>query len=108
MGEKTKTAIVGGAIEAQALACLQFDFEEPVIGAVLWKAIQERVGRSVSSGTVYTALTRLVAKKLIEESITTQGRPARTYEINTRGTQVLENYLESLRPKNKVETASIA
>jgi len=105
MGAKNETAIIGGAIEAQALASLRFDFNEPAIGAALWKAVQERIGRSVSSGTVYQALTRLVEKKLVIESVTKKGRPARTYEINSNGMNVLDTYLDSLMPKKTVEMA---
>lgn len=85
-----------GIVGMHALASLEFDFTKPVIGGNVWTAIENRLGDSVSSGSVYNALASLVEHGFVSEGVTTEGRPARTYEITSEGQKILEKFTASI------------
>jgi DNA-binding PadR family transcriptional regulator len=71
-------------------------------GVTVRREIEERTGRTISSGALYTALDRLerrglVASRLGESTPERGGKRKRLYTLQPAGEQVLARVYESLR-----------
>ncbi len=71
-------------------------------GVELQREIEERTGRSVSAGALYTALARLQAKKFVrsrlgEATAKRGGRRKRYFALAPAGEMALETSLQELR-----------
>ena len=61
--------------------------KDDAFGAKIWKAIEDRTGRSYSSGSVYTGLNRLVSQDFIEKSKGVDGK--HYYKLTEKGKRVM-------------------
>lgn len=63
-------------------------------GFNIWRELEERAGKTVGSGAIYTALDRLEKRKLVrswmgEPTAERGGRRKRHYELETEGARIL-------------------
>lgn len=73
---------------------------EEAYGAAVVREIEERTGREVSQGAVYTGLDRLEARGLLASSVETNptggGRPRRFYRLSEAGRLSLSRSMEAI------------
>lgn len=70
------------------------DLEDDAYGAAIGRAIEERTGRTVSAGAIYTALDRLAARGLVTASVGEPtpergGRRRKYYRLEPPGAEAL-------------------
>jgi PadR family transcriptional regulator, regulatory protein PadR len=75
---------------------------EGAYGVTIRETLEERTGRSVSSGAIYTALARLEARGLVSSSVGEPiagraGRPPKYYRIEAAGARALRASYEDLQ-----------
>lgn len=70
-------------------------------GVAIRETIEERTGRAVSAGAIYTTLGRLEARGLVrsrtEKPAGRMGRPRKFYRLRTEGAQALKASYTSLQ-----------
>jgi len=71
-------------------------------GVSIRDTIEERTGRSVSAGAIYTALGRLEERGLVssrvgEPTAGRAGRPRKYYALEPEGARALKNSYEAIR-----------
>lgn len=71
-------------------------------GVTIRREIEERTGRQVSAGAIYTSLERLEGRGLVRSELTDPtpvrgGRRKRVYRLRPPGERALESSLEELR-----------
>lgn len=76
--------------------------EEEAYGAAIGRAIEDRTGRSVSAGAVYTALDRLESRGLVtsrvgEPTPERGGRRRKYYDLQPQGAQELNRSVDVIR-----------
>ena len=91
-----------GELEQSILFALLELEEAEAYGVTIRDAIQERTGRSVSSGAVYTGLDRLRDQGLVgswigEPSAERGGRRKRLYRIEPAGLEALDRSVRMFR-----------
>src|SRR5688500_2516745 len=85
----------------QLLLFALVQLEGDAYGARIGKAIEQRTGRAVSPGAIYTALVRLEQRGLVRSELgetTSQrgGKRKRYYRIEPEGTELLRRLHEAL------------
>lgn len=90
-----------GEFEQLVLFAL-LDLGEGAYGVAVRRAIEERTGRSVSSGALYTTLQRLenrglVASRLAAPTPGRGGRPRKHCELTPAGVETLHRSYQNLR-----------
>jgi len=78
------------------------DLGEDAYGAAVGRAIEERTGRTVSAGAVYTALDRMEARGLVRSSVGAStpergGRRKKYYAMEPAGALELHRSVEVLK-----------
>ena len=71
-------------------------------GVAIRREIEDKTGRQVSAGAIYTSLERLEARGLVRSELTDPtpvrgGRRKRVYRLRPPGERALESSLEELR-----------
>jgi len=82
------------------LAVVELDDE--AYGAEVGRAIEERTGRSVSSGSIYTALDRMESRGLVRSHVGEPtpergGRRRKYYRVEPAGARELHDAMEAMR-----------
>lgn len=75
---------------------------EGAYGVSIREAIEERTGRAVSSGAIYTALARLEERGLVRSSVADPepgrpGRPRKYYALRPQGARALLEAYETIQ-----------
>jgi DNA-binding PadR family transcriptional regulator len=78
------------------------DLEDEAYGAAIVRSIEERTGREVSPGAVYTALDRLASRDLVSSEVGEPtpergGRRRRYYRLEPEGALELNRSVDVLR-----------
>ena len=74
--------------------------EEDAYGVAIRESIEERTGRTVSSGAIYTTLGRLEERGLVssdERPAPGRGRPRRYYALTAGGARALMDAYETMQ-----------
>ena len=69
-------------------------------GGVIWEHLEEKRGKRVHSGSIYTTLKRMRDKGLIHEGENNSGRKRGIYGITPVGQEVLAAYQEIFSTRN--------
>jgi DNA-binding PadR family transcriptional regulator len=90
-----------GEFEQLVLFAL-LDLEDDAYGAAIVRSIEERTGRDVSPGAVYTALDRLATRGLVSSSVGEPtpergGRRRKHYRMEPAGALELSHSVDVLR-----------
>ena len=73
---------------------------EEAYGVTIREAIEARTGRTVSSGAIYTALSRMESRGLVRSRVAGtpgRGRPRRYYAVEAAGARALRSAYETTR-----------
>jgi len=86
----------------QLLLFALLDLGEDAYGAAVGRSIEERTGRTVSAGAVYTGLDRLEARGLVRSSVGAPtpergGRRKKFYVLEPAGALELHRSVEALK-----------
>lgn len=85
----------------QLLLFSVFELEANAYGVTIRELIEERTGRSVSIGAIYTALGRLEAKGLVRSRVEAPdgapGRPRKLYRVEPAGARAVVDAYDRLR-----------
>ncbi len=78
------------------------EIEDDAYGALVGRAIEDRTGREVSAGAVYTALERLVRRGLVTDRVGEPtpergGRRRRYYRLTAEGAGTLRRAIAVIR-----------
>ncbi|MEZ4416415.1 MAG: PadR family transcriptional regulator [Gemmatimonadota bacterium] len=90
-----------GELEVLILLAI-VDLEEEAYGAAIGRTIEDRTGRAISAGAIYTALERLTTRGFVtaREGAPTPrrgGRRTRLYRIEPEGARELQRSTRTLR-----------
>lgn len=85
----------------QLLLFSVYELGENAYGVTIRELIEERAGRTVSVGAIYTSLGRLVEKGLVrarvEEPDGAPGRPRKLYTVEPSGARALVDAYRTMR-----------
>lgn len=82
------------------------ELEDEAYGAAIGRAIEERTGRQISAGAVYTALERLAARSFVTSEVggatpERGGRRRRYYRLEPAGAVELSRSVDVIRSMSK-------